>query len=101
VPAPAITDERTVNRELSALRSAAGWWRDRGCISADPTAGLRHRQPAGATRPLAASQVSDLLGLAVSLREQSLWRVLYDSGLAVSEWPTAARRRFRGGYRGA
>ncbi|HEY5395787.1 MAG TPA: site-specific recombinase [Trebonia sp.] len=76
----AITDERTVNRELSALRSAVRWWRDQGWISADLTAGLRHRQPAVAAPPLAASQVSDLLGLAVSLREQSLWRVLYDSG---------------------
>jgi integrase/recombinase XerD len=81
----AITDERTVNRELSALRSAARWWRDQGWISADPTAGLRHRQPAVADPPLAASQVSDLLGLAVSLREQSLWRVLYDSGAPAVE----------------
>jgi integrase/recombinase XerD len=81
----AITDERTVNRELSALRSAVRWWRDQGWISADPTAGLRHRQPAVAAPPLAASQVSDLFGLSVSLREQSLWRVLYDSGAPAVE----------------
>ena len=36
------TDPRTVNRELSALRSAVGWWQDQGWISGDPTAGLRH-----------------------------------------------------------
>jgi integrase len=81
----AITDARTVNRELSALRSAAGWWRDQGWISADPTTGLRHRQPSVAVLALAACQVSDLLALPVSLREQALWRVLYDSGAAAAE----------------
>jgi hypothetical protein len=37
-----LTDARTVNRELSALRSAAAWWQDLGWLSSDPTAGLRH-----------------------------------------------------------
>jgi hypothetical protein len=76
----AVTDARTVNRELSALRSAVRWWRGQGWIRADLTTGLRHRPPAGAAPPLAAGQVSDLLGLPVSLREQALWRVLCDSG---------------------
>ena len=31
-------DIRTVNREISALRSAAGWWLDMGWIGHDPTA---------------------------------------------------------------
>jgi len=31
---------RTVNRELSALRSAIGWWRRQQWIAADPTVGL-------------------------------------------------------------
>jgi integrase len=81
----ARTDARTVNRELSALRSAVGWWQDQGWISADPTAGLRHRQPAALALPLGATQVADLFGLAVSLREQGLWRVLYDSGAPTAE----------------
>ena len=81
----AITDARTVNRELSALRSAVGWWRDQGWISSDPTAGLRHRQPSVAVPPLAATQISDLFALPVSLREQALWRVLYDSGAPAAE----------------
>ena len=81
----AITDARTVNRELSALRSAVGWWRDQGWISADPTAGLRHRQPSVAASPLGAAQVSELFALPVSLREQALWRVLYDSGAPAAE----------------
>jgi integrase len=81
----ARTDARTVNRELSALRSAVGWWRDQGWVSADPTTGLRHRQPAAPALPLGAAQVGDLLGQAVSLREQGFWRVLYDSGAPAAE----------------
>ncbi len=34
------SDARTVNREISALRSAAGWWLDLHWISTDPTIGL-------------------------------------------------------------
>jgi integrase len=81
----ARTDPRTVNRELSALRSAVGWWRDQGWINADPTAGLRHLRPAELALPLGAAQVADLFGLAVSLREQGFWRVLYDSGAPAAE----------------
>jgi hypothetical protein len=76
----ARADARTVNRELSALRSAVAWWRDQGWIAGEPTAGLRHRQPAAVALPLSAEQVGDLFGLAVSLREQGFWRLLYDSG---------------------
>ena len=81
----AITDARTVNRELSALRSAVRWWQDQGWINADPTAGLRHRQPAALGRPLDDGQVGDLFGLAPGLREQAFWRVLYDSGAPAGE----------------
>ena len=76
----AAADVRTVNRELSALRSAAGWWQDQGWISSDPTAGIRHL--AGATAPLpplTGDQVTGLFGLTASLREQAFWRVLYDT----------------------
>jgi hypothetical protein len=76
----ARSDARTVNRELSALRSAVGWWRGQGWINADPTAGLRHLHPAAMTVPLRPAQVAELFGLAVSLREQAFWRLLYDSG---------------------
>jgi integrase len=81
----ARTDPRTVNRELSALRSAVSWWRDQGWVSADPTTGLRHRHPSAPALPLGAAQVGDLFGLAVSLREQGFWRVLYDSGAPAAE----------------
>jgi integrase/recombinase XerD len=78
-------DERTVNRELSALRSAIGWWQEQGWIHADPTAGLRHRPPAAAAAPLRAAQVGELFRLPVSLREHAFWRVLYDSGAPAGE----------------
>jgi integrase len=81
----AITDARTMNRELSALRSAVGWWRGQGWVSADPTTGLRHRQPAALTLPLGVAEVGELFGLPVSLREQGFWRVLYDSGAPAAE----------------
>ena len=48
------SDARTVNRELSALRGAVGWWQDLGWIRADPTAGLRHRPPDELAAPLGA-----------------------------------------------
>jgi integrase len=81
----ACADARTVNRELSALRSAVGWWRGQGWVNADPTSGLRHRQPAAAYLPLRPAQVSELFGLTVSLREQALWRLLYDCGAPAAE----------------
>ena len=74
-------DIRTVNRELSALRSAAGWWLHRGWVTADPTAGIRHLAGQPALLPaLTGDQVSELFGIGASLREQAFWRVLYDTG---------------------
>jgi integrase/recombinase XerD len=80
----ARSDARTVNRELSALRSAVCWWQAQGWIRTDPTAGLRHRQPAAA-EPLRAEQVDELFRLAASLREHAFWRMLYDSGVPAVE----------------
>ena len=77
-------DARTVNRELSALRSAIGWWQDQGWISGDPAAGLRHRPgQAVPVPPLTTSQVTELFRARTSLREQAFWRVLYDSAAHV------------------
>jgi hypothetical protein len=76
----AAADVRTVNRELSALRSAVGWWQDQEWIRSDPTAGIRH--VAGVAAPLAAltsDQVTELFGVTASLREQAFWRVIYDT----------------------
>jgi integrase len=81
----AITDARTANRELSALRSAVGWFLEQAWIHADPTAGLRHLSPHPLGAPLTAEQVDALFQLPASLREQALWRVLHDSGASAAE----------------
>jgi integrase len=75
-----LADPRTVNREVSALRSAVGWWLDQGWITADPTAGLRHRPPEPAVVPLDARAVDQVLRLPAGVREHALWRLLLDSG---------------------
>ena len=79
-------DIRTLNREISALRSAAGWWLDMGWIGRDPTAGLRHRTIGEAARPaLSDDQAAAVFGLRAGLREQALWRLLRDSGSPADE----------------
>jgi integrase/recombinase XerD len=80
------TDARTVNRELSALRSAAGWWLDQRWITLDPTAGLQHLHTGPATAPpLTAEQARLLFRLPASLREHAFWRLLHDSGAPAAE----------------
>jgi integrase len=80
------TDPRTINRELSALRSAVGWWQEHGWITADPTAGLRHLSGRAAPVPaLTSRQVAELFRVRTALREQALWRVIYDSGAHVDD----------------
>jgi integrase len=82
----AHTDPRTVNRELSALRSAVGWWQDQGWISGDPTAGLRHLPGQAPPVPaLTGGQVADLFRVRATLREHAFWRLLYDSAAHVDE----------------
>jgi hypothetical protein len=72
---------RTVNRELSALRSAVGWWQGRGWIGTDPTADLGQlRAKPETVAPLTAAQRAALLRVPAGLREQSLWRLLEDCG---------------------
>lgn len=82
----ASTDARTVNRELSALRSAIAWWLRRHWLSSDPTAGLRHvaSQPQ-AMPPLSQDQATRLFQATPSLREHAFWRVLYDSGASAED----------------
>jgi hypothetical protein len=75
---------RTVRRELSALRSAIGWWRQREWIAADPAAALT----GGSDRPAAAAALTDsevgvLFRAPATLREQALWHLLRDSGIAA------------------
>jgi integrase len=77
----ALADARTVNRELSVLRSAVGWWQDQRWITGDPTRGLRHaRRPPASRGALTAGQVHSVFRLPAGLREHTFWRMLYDSG---------------------
>lgn len=81
----AVSDARTVNRELSALRGAVGWWQDQDWISRDPTAGLRHVSLAGpGAQPLSDEQIARLWRSHARLREHALWHLLYDSGATVT-----------------
>ncbi len=80
------TDARTVNRELSALRSAIAWWLGRGWIATDPTVGLRCvASPSQAVPPLSPGQVASLFRATTSLREHAFWRVLHDSGAPAED----------------
>ncbi|MEU7096524.1 hypothetical protein [Kitasatospora aureofaciens] len=82
----AETDPRTLNREISTLRAAAAWWRARGWIDGDPTADLRPRplpEPPTTTTPLTPDELRALFALRAPLREQTLWHLLHESGLAI------------------
>jgi hypothetical protein len=77
---------RTVNRELSALRSAIGWWQDQRWITADPTAGLRHVAGSPAPLPpLTSEQVGELLQIPASLREHAFWQLLRDTSAPAEQ----------------
>ena len=75
---------RAVHRELSALRSAIGWWRHREWIAADPTSALAGAggRPV-AVRVLTEAEVAVLFRAPASLREQALWHLLRDCGAAA------------------
>src|SRR5262245_18449540 len=77
-------EARTVNRELSTLRSAVGWWRRHQWIITDPTAELRQLAfDRAASAPLTTDQRAALFGLPAGLREQAFWHLLADSGIAA------------------
>jgi len=75
---------RTVSRELSALRSAIGWWRRRDWIATDPTAALAWgRERLVAARTLTNAEVGTLFRAPAGLREQALWHLLRDTGASA------------------
>jgi hypothetical protein len=75
---------RTVNRELSALRSAVGWWQRQRWILADPTEFLPPvgGQPA-ALAPLTGTQRAALFQAPAGLREHALWHALQDTAASA------------------
>ncbi|GAA0699951.1 site-specific integrase [Kitasatospora atroaurantiaca] len=80
-------DPDTVNRELSMVRKAIGWWLRQGWISTDPTLGIERRpSPPDKTKALSLAQVAAVWRLDdVSLRDKTLWRLLYESAARAEE----------------
>ncbi|MGO8959133.1 MAG: site-specific recombinase [Streptosporangiaceae bacterium] len=75
---------RTVNRELSALRSAISWWQQRRWIMADPTAELGQVTSRPAAAPsLTSAELDALFRAPAGLREQAFWHLLRDSGASA------------------
>jgi integrase len=82
----AAVDADTVNRELSVLRAAVGWWRRQGWIHADPTVELERRPaPPDRTRALGRDQIAALFALKVRLREKTYWQMLYETAARAEE----------------
>jgi integrase/recombinase XerC/integrase/recombinase XerD len=77
----------TYNRNLDALRSAIGYWREQDWLSGDPTRGLRRRRrPVDRTRALSRAEIEQLLAREdVPLREKTLWRMLYETAARAAE----------------
>jgi integrase/recombinase XerC/integrase/recombinase XerD len=77
----------TFNRNLDALRSAIGYWREQEWLSGDPTRQLRRRRrPADRTPARSRSEIDQLLGREdVPLREKALWRMLYETAARAAE----------------
>ncbi|QYC38830.1 site-specific tyrosine recombinase XerC [Nonomuraea coxensis DSM 45129] len=81
-----LADADTVNRELSVLKTAIGWWRARGWLATNPIVGIERRPaPPDRTRALSRAQITALLELKAPLREKTLWRMLYDTCARAEE----------------
>ncbi len=77
----------TWNVSLDAVRSAAAWWMRQGWIAADPSRLLKRRRPRpDRARALSHAEVEQLLDLEdISLRERTLWRMLYETAARSAE----------------
>jgi integrase len=85
-----MVDRRTYEREVSILRNAAHWWAARGWIGPEAERALKgdmdvHRKAPGivpATKDTEI-EVARLFALRAPLREQTLWRLVYESAAPV------------------
>jgi integrase len=77
----------TWNGARSALRAAAAYWDEQGWAAADPTAQIRRRTVAvRRDRALSREQIELLLTREdISLRDKTLWRLLYESAARSAE----------------
>lgn len=79
-------DADTVNRELSIARKAIGWWQRQGWIEGDPTIGIERRPaPPDRTKALSKPQITALWQLDATVREKTLWKMLYESAARADE----------------
>jgi integrase/recombinase XerD len=106
-----MIDRRTYEREVSILRNAAHWWASQGWIGPEAQWALKGdmdvRREALGVAPARDTRldVSVLFELPVPLREQALWRLVYESAapvehllaLDVSDLDLTARRVRRQG----
>jgi hypothetical protein len=104
-------DRRTYEREVSILRNAAHWWAAQGWIGPQAERALKgHMELRRATTEPESNQDSEIdpekvFTLRVPLREQTLWRLVYESvapaehllALNVSDLDLAHRRVRRKG----
>jgi integrase/recombinase XerC/integrase/recombinase XerD len=77
----------TWNVSLDAIRLAAAWWMRQGWITADPSRMLTRRKPRpDRARALSRAEVGQLLTREdISLRERTLWRMLYETAARSAE----------------
>jgi integrase len=77
----------TFNRNLDAIRSAVGYWRDQAWLATDPTRSLRRRGRApDRTKALSRAEIEALLAREdLGLRERVLWRLLYETAARAAE----------------
>ncbi len=77
----------TWNVSLGAVRSAAAYWQRQGWLAADFSRLLVRRRPRpDRARALSRSEVDQLLtGKDMSLRERTLWRMLYETAARSAE----------------
>jgi integrase len=75
------------NVALDALRSAARYWADQGWLTEDPARMLRRRRKApDRSRALSRADVERLLTREdISIRERTLWRMLYETAARSAE----------------
>ena len=77
----------TWNLSLDAIRSAAAYWQRQGWLAADPSRLLERRKPRpDRARALSHAEVEQLLTREdISLRERTLWRMLYETAARSAE----------------
>jgi site-specific recombinase XerD len=77
----------TWNVSLDAVRSAAAYWQRQGWVVGDPARLLTRRRPrADRSRALSRAGIEELLTReGISIRERTLWRMLYETAARSAE----------------